>query len=191
MAEELDVFGQFLRGEPQGIDLIVLAYRDPLISYGLKWVPRLDIVQDVVTETLIALPGKIGTFEDETHLKKSLHATVRNKCLNAKRELDRHATLSEKAENSANNGAPNEIDIRISDAHRRWIIQKILVLLQELPRQRREDFHAHFIEEKSIKEIAEERGRSIVTVRQNIDNALGNIRLALKKNGFPGNFKKS
>jgi|GEM_PF-6114242 len=191
MAEELDGFEQFLRGEPQGIDLIVLAYRDPLVSYGLNWMPRLDIVQDAVTEALLALPGKIGIFEDVTHIKKSLHATVKNKCLNAKRELDRHASLSEKAENSANNEAPNEIDIRISDAHRRWIIKKILILLQELPQQRKEDFHAHFVEEKSIKEIAEERGRSIVTVRQNIKNALKNIRLALKSNGFPGNLKKS
>jgi len=191
MAEELDVFGQFLRGEPQGISLIVLTYRDPLISYGLKWVPRLDIVQDVVTEAFLAFAEKIGTFEDETHIKKSLHATVKNKCLNAKRELDRHARLSEKIENSAINTAPHEIDIRISDAHRRWITKKILILLQELPQQRREDFHAHFVEEKSIKEIAEERGRSIVTVRQNINNALKNIRLALKSNGFPENFKNS
>ncbi|HLZ88631.1 MAG TPA: sigma-70 family RNA polymerase sigma factor [Puia sp.] len=186
MTDTIDLFGQFLRGEPKGINSIVLAYRDPLISYGLKWVSRREDAVDAVMEAFAILQEKIGQFESEIHIKKFLHRTVKNKCLAAGREGKRYATLPGNVENSADISASEMIDIRESDAYSQWIIQKVQARLEQLPQKRRQDFHAHFFDSKSFKDIAGERGVSVDTVRQNVEYAVKEIRQYLYEKGLPG-----
>lgn len=176
----IEIFEAFLRGDPKGIEPICLVCSEPLILYGLKYVPNRTAVEDIVADAFELLLQKIGTFEDDAHIQKWLHTVVWNKCQEVRREIKLFSAVPEIAENTPDPDAEESIHLKESSVHTQWIIRKIYDKLQELPKKRSQDFYAHFFKSKSFEEIAIERNVSEYTVRQNVRYALKKIRKHLK-----------
>jgi RNA polymerase sigma factor (sigma-70 family) len=189
MNDNINIYKEFLRGDPQGVNAISLVYWEPLILYGQKFLSRRDVVEDAVAETFAVLCSKAGTFNDETHIKKFLHSTVRNICWNEARKLRQLAQLPETAD-LVDPNASESIDIKESTVHSEWVLRVITTQLKKLPDQQRHDFHAHFFDLKSFEAIARERGVAVDTVRQNVNHALKALRKYLKDKGHTEYLKK-
>ena len=189
MPDNIEIYKEFLRGNPQGINAIHLVNWEPLIQYGLKYLSRRDAVEDAVAEAFVLLYLNVGTFNDEIHIKKFLYNTVRKKCWNEARVLRRSAPLAD-TENVIDTQALESLDIQESIIYNQLITQAIVARLDQLPQQRRDDTRAHYIDSKSYEIIARERGVSVDTVRQNIDHALKALRKQSKAGGLTGFLKK-
>jgi RNA polymerase sigma factor (sigma-70 family) len=184
MNEKINIYKEFLNGNREGSDIIYIIHREELIGYGLSLRARLHVVEDAVSDAFLLLLEHIGTFKDDDHIIRFLYSVVWRKCQTGRREVRRLGTLSDEIENMPDPDAVQSLDLMESAVYSRWRMRKIMAMVEKLPKQRREDFHARFIECKSIKEIAQERSVSTDTVHQNIELALKNLRKSLKDNGL-------
>ena len=189
MIENIDIYKEFLRGNPEGIHAIRLAHTAPLFRYGLKFISNTDFVEDAVSEAFEILGSKIGTYNDETHIKSSLHLTVWNKCQNEHRRL-RHLAQLSGTENVIDADALESIAIKESNIESAWLTKLIANQLSQLPHQQGDDFRARFFDGKSYETIAGIRGVSATTVRQNVEYARKALRKWLDDKGHTDYLKK-
>jgi RNA polymerase sigma factor (sigma-70 family) len=179
-----NIFKLFLDGDPDGIRPIYLVCAGPLIGYGLRFIPREEIVADIVTDAILLLRNHIGEFENGDRVLSWLYTTVRNKCWNELRERRLFTHLPEGAEPQSDLDTIQSIDYKDYEVFIRRIIKLIREELPRLPPKRSLDFHAYYFELKSIEQIAKERGVSKVTVEDNVTHALKAIKKYLKSKGL-------
>lgn len=178
----VDIYKEFLRGEPRGINSIILGHQYPLLQYGLGLVTRHDIAEEAVSEAFAQLLRNIGQFANGKHIRNYLYLVVRNKCQAAYSETKRYIPLPEDAD-IPDPGSMESMEKRESEVYTQLLIRVIYNALEELPQQQRNDFHAYFFESKSLTEIAKERGTYVPTVRRSIQLALKTIKGYLKEKG--------
>lgn len=184
MAEIPDIYQTLLDGNPDGVWILLLVWRGPLIIWGLRFLKDQDLVEDAVIDAFIAMRDYAGTFNDARHIQAWMHTTVRNKCWAALRKQRQLVPLGDEAEYSADLAAFRSIDIRDSEIMSRKIIQLILLRLNKMPRKRRRDCYAHLFQGKTIAQIAKERGVSRPSVAKNVELGLAVIRKYLIEMGL-------
>lgn len=189
MNENLDIYNEFLRGNPRGLKAISIAYWEPLILYGLRYISRRDIVEDAANEALHLLADNIGSFQNATHIKKFLRRTVWNKCQNELRKLDRVKSYIDDRDELEYN-ASESTDINEFSVHSQLIMEEMVVHLNKLPQKRRHDLKAFFLDSMSYEEIAKKRGVTADSVRQNLKHGLKDLRKYLKDKGYAQYLKK-
>jgi RNA polymerase sigma factor (sigma-70 family) len=168
MEEIIDIYKEFLSGDRTGFDPIYLTWKAPLVAYGLKLFMNNKVVEDAVSDAFYYLLLRIGTFETKKHIVDFLHLTVWNRCQTERIKSQRIIAFPDDADLESEFTATQWINIKDSLAFHLRIIQKIKDNLVKLPRQQREDFHARFFKQKSIGQIAGERGVSENTIRRNV-----------------------
>lgn len=186
-----NIFEAFLRGELQGFNLIYLTYQYPLREFARKLVRRQDLADDAVSEAFALLLEKIGSFESDIHIQRFLYLVVKYYCRTESRLIRRLTTKLPAAWDAVDPDASELAFLKELNAHNQWIIDKIRDQLEELPEQRRADFHEYFFSLKSFKDIARERGVAVDTVRVNVLLAIKEIQKYLETNRYPGYSKKS
>ena len=185
---DIDIYQEFLGGNPDGITSIIRFWRGPLIVWGLRFLDDGEAVEEAVADTFIALVARIEPFDDEEHLRAWLHSTVRNKCWTARskqqRRLQQVVPLEEDAEYSSDLTADQSLDIKDYEIWIREVIRLTLKRMEKMPKRRREDCYAHIFQGKSYQQIADMRGRSRPTIAKNVEIGLEAIRKYLKEKGF-------
>ena len=181
---KIDIYKEFLRGEPKGFNPIYLTYRIPLINYARKFLSRQDAAEDAASDAFEVLLKFIGQFKSGKHIHNFLYLAVWYKCQIERRALQRFSILPEDAESMADLNTQELLDIRDSAIHIQHIVDTIYDKLQQLPQRRGQDFYAHFFELKGFEAIALEKGVTVATVRQNIGLAEKNLQEYLKKVAF-------
>lgn len=184
MAETPDIYQTLLDGNPDGVWIILLVWRGPLIIWGLKFLKDQDLVEDAVIDTFIAMRDQAGTFNNAAHIQAWMHVTVRNKCWSALRKQPQLVPFNDEAEHSADPTAFQPIDSKDSEIMSRQIIRLILLRLNKMPRKRRRDCYALLFQGKSISLIATERGVSRPSVAKNVEIGLKAIRKHLMDTGL-------
>ena len=187
----INVFDAFLRGDPQGFNLIYFTYRYPLMRFALALTDRIDVAEDAVSEAFRLLWERRGTFQSDLHIKRFLYKVTLNVCRTERRLLRRWFGLLPRSWDAIDPTTPELIAIKEMDAHNQWIINKIQEQLQHLPKQRAQDFHAYFFEQEKFKDIAYNRGVDDGVVRTNVALATKQIQNYLRDNAYPGLSKKS
>lgn len=132
--------------------------------------------QDLTQETFLAAYQKLSDF-DGLHEKAWICRIATNKCLDYLKNTARRA---EPAENETFTGIPDqkanpEIAYLLDESKK-----EVLALCRQLPPPYDEIAEAHFYEEKSIKEIAEEKGRNYKTVQTQIYRAKALMKKQMK-----------
>ena len=187
----INIFEAFLRGEPQGFNLIYLTYQHPLKEFARKRVRREDLADDAVSEAFVLLLEKIGSFKSDIHIQRFLYLVVKYYCRTESRLLRRLVSKLPATWDAVDPDASELTALKELNAHNQWIIDKILDQLEELPEQRRADFHEYFFNLKSFKDIARERKVAVDTVRVYVLLATKEIQKYLETNRYPGYSKKS
>ena len=135
-----------------------------------------DVVQDVFVRLLERKPG----FRDEEHVERFLYRSVRNACINRKKEGEIHAaavgTLRERA---AEQGEAGE-DEFFSRVVRAEVYREIMAAIDELPEQCGRVFTLAYVDGLDNEEVARELGIAVNTVKVQKNRAKARLRERLK-----------
>lgn len=132
--------------------------------------------QDLTQETFLSAYQRLSGF-DGVHERAWLCKIAVNKCLDHQKSAARRLQPAEEQ-------TFLELPDRKSDPEAIYLQdeskKEVLSLCRQLPPPYNEIAEAHFYEEKSIKEIAEEKGRNLKTVQTQVYRAKGLLKKRLK-----------
>lgn len=159
---------------PEVFKHLFFKYREPLILEAVSILHDVTEAEDVVQETFIVLWEKNHLANVmPANYRSYLFSAVRNNCLSQQRKLQtaerKKAFFLESAPmfDLTNQGDAWEVRHRINQA------------VQELPEQRRWAFIKAHLDRKSYREVSQEMGLKMETVRSHVKMALRNLRMML------------
>lgn len=146
-----------------------------LCSYANMFLNDLEASEDVVQEVFIKLWNGRADFQIKSSLKSYLFKAVKNACLNLlahvniREEYKKHneALIQEDQSNFTDEAVVSELE------------NKIRLVIDELPTERRKIFILSRFEGLKYKEIAEKLNISVKTVENQMGKALQYLRLNL------------
>lgn len=132
--------------------------------------------QDLTQETFLSAYQKLADF-DGVHERAWICRIATNKCLDYLKSTTRRAEPSEeKIFTEIPDQKPNpEMEYLMGESKK-----EILALCRQLSPPYNEIAEEHFYEEKSVREIAEEKGRNIRTVQTQVYRAKALLKRKLK-----------
>lgn len=132
--------------------------------------------QDLTQETFLSAYQKLSDFDGE-HERAWLCRIATNKCLDYLKSAARRTEPSE-------DKVFTEIPDRKGDPELKYLVdesrEEVLALCRQLSPPYDEIAEAHFYEEKSVKEIAQEKGRNLRTVQTQVYRAKALLKKKLK-----------
>lgn len=163
-AFDLDAFGE-----------LYVEVRERLFVYALSLLKDEDIAQDVVQELFVDF-WEHRLFEHiHTDLIGYLVRTVRNRCLNYKKQQQNQAKLRKEHFGT-------DMELAEPDTIAAWALgEEIEAAIAQLPPMAAKVFRLHYIEKFSYAEIADQLQISVNTVGNHVARALKGLRGNLKK----------
>lgn len=155
-----------------------------LVVYANKYVGVKQVAEDIVQDFFYELWNKRESLIIQSNIKSFLFQSIRNQCLNyISREKKDHKELD------SNAFEEQELSFQIEHIERNKMIYDIL---EKLPEQRKNIFKLCCIEGLKYKEVAEDLGISVNTVKTQMGRALSELRKSIDKViiYFLGIFKK-
>jgi RNA polymerase sigma-70 factor (ECF subfamily) len=187
----IDIFETFRRDEELGFNLIYLGCREPLAKFAFKLTRRTDAAEDAASDAFLLLWKRRRQFESYIHIKRFLYLTVRKRCRTERRKLRKWFGILPSNWDQIDPDASELAFLKELNAHNQWIVNKIVLHLEDLPDQRAQDLQAFVFDLKSYNDIARERRVAAGTVRQNVLLAVKDLEKYLGDNAYPGFPKKS
>ena len=150
-----------------------LREKDRLLSFIRNRVSTLEEAEDIMQDVFYQFVAGYDTIESLDRVTSWLFSVARNKIIDRYR---REASRPKKADLSIQTGQEDEAPLTLQeilpdlgntpeDSFLREIIwEAIMEALDELPQEQREIFIQNEIEDRSFREIAEEKGVSINTL---------------------------
>lgn len=159
-------------------------YYSGLVVYANKYVGVKQVAEDIVQDFFYDLWNKRENLIIQSNIKSFLFQSVRNCCLNY---LSREKKVNKELEDNA--FEKQELSLQIEQIERNKMIYE---LLEKLPEQRRNIFKLCCIEGLKYREVAEDLGISVNTVKTQMGRALSELRKSVDKIivYFLGIFKK-
>lgn len=165
-------------GNSEWLGTLYSRYMEMVFGVCLKIFKDKNRAEDAVMAIFEELLTKVKIHEIGA-FRGWLYVLARNHCLMALRKTTRHRTDSLPPEAMARFDGPDEaFDFDLPGA--KTALQRCLETLAE---HQRAFVTAFYLEEKSYKEISEETGQELGTVRSFIQNGRRNLRICLGKSG--------
>ncbi len=155
-----------------------------LVVYANKYVGVKQVAEDIVQDFFYDLWNKRESIIIQSNIKSFLFQSVKNNCLNyLSREKKDYKELD------CNAFEEQELSFQIDYIERNKMIYD---LLEQLPEQRKNIFKLCCIEGLKYREVAEDLGISVNTVKTQMGRALSELRKSIDKVivYFFGIFKK-
>ncbi len=150
-----------------------LKEKDRLLSFIRNRVSSTEEAEDILQDVFYQFVAGFDTIESFDRVTAWLFSVARNKIIDRYRkdsvrpqraDLERHTSLDEDAPLTLQDILPDLNNTPEDSFFRDVIWETIMEALDELPAEQREIFVLNEIEEKSFREIAEERNISINTL---------------------------
>jgi RNA polymerase sigma-70 factor (family 1) len=156
-----DYVAAFQRGEEQGFTYFFNALYPALMYYAYRILNDKAAAEDVVEESFIKIWERHTTFSHHQVIKSWLYTTVRNACINIKQQEQRQNTHKETIARSLQVTQESPLnDMIVAE-----VITQVHATIQVLPTECRRIFQMLYIQGKTVREIAEELGLSISTIK--------------------------
>ena len=144
---------------------LFMRFRNYLVLFAMRRVEQLDVAEDIVQETFIAIWENRKTYNSYQGLKAYLYELVQNKCTNHLK----HRVVEDKYVSYVKaTGEEAEGDYNLMQEE---IYRELYIAIRELPEKCQKVFELH-LEGKKNDEIAELLGISVLTVKSHKQNAL-------------------
>lgn len=152
--------------DDKDFDRLFRLYYEELFRFAHRMVSDVDDCYDIVSDAYEGLWKHYARI-DEATVRPYLYSTVRNGCIDhLKRQVKNHAYI----EFCKNFSSP--IDDRDYLAERDEQIKGLAVVLGKMDYKTREILKSCYVEKKKYKEVAEEKGISVGTVKKYMIRAL-------------------
>ena len=156
-------------GREAAFEEIVRRYRPGLVAFAAAFAPQ-ERAEDVVQESLVRSWSALRETESEIQLRPWLYTIVRNRALNARRDLRPHEPLDESVD-----GVPQPADIVLGNEE----LARVVAAVGTLPDAQREALVRSSLEGHTHEQIAESLGTSTGGVRQLVFRARATLRHAV------------
>ena len=167
---------QFKTGSVDAYKTIFNLYYKPLCSFARKYVLDLPIAEDIIQELFVRFWEQRNEIQLTTSIKFYFFQSARNECLN----YLKHQGVKEKYRAHILNVSTD--DFFHDKLEEEDINQLIYQTIQSLPPRCKQIFELSRFEGKSFEEIAQELSISRNTIKNQLVNALKQIRRVLEKN---------
>ncbi|RYZ91082.1 MAG: RNA polymerase sigma-70 factor [Proteobacteria bacterium] len=170
-----EAFTALQKGQEWGIECFFKCYYRPLSYFAYKLLEDTAQAEEFAAEAFVKLWEHRATLSSATGIKAWLFRTVRNGCLDHLRAARRLRIGRTGLEAAANVAEASALHHLIETE----MVQQILATLETLPNGSREIFRLFYLEDKNLKEIAEELKVSVSTVKSQKARALELLRSKL------------
>ena len=140
-------------------------YYEALTVFAQTYVYQMDIAEDIVQESFFQLWDTDVSTRIHKSIKSYLYAAVRNKCLNHLRHLQVEDKYRQKEMEAISFSGSYEM---LEDDE---LIEKVKKAVEELPEKCKLTFKMCVLQEMRYKEVSEELGVSIDTVKDHMKRA--------------------
>lgn len=175
--DELQLIQGLQTGDEHAIKELLKQYTTKLLYYSKSFVDNREDAQDITSESIIALLQglKKGTIiiNNTANLDSILFTIVKNKSLNS--NIARTRYLARVKEYSATFTEEKVIELLESQS---YIYDKLYKAIEELPDAEKQVLKMRYIEGLSPTKIAEIKGLSYSTIRNQLSDALKKLRLS-------------
>ena len=164
MIEEPPIdIGRLIGGDESVFQALFVDYYPSLISFAMKYVEREEAAQDIVQDVFVKVWETREKLRGVENLSAYLYQMVRFKCFNHLR--------AEKIRHDASRSFTEEMDVvEMNEYIKEETFRIVMSIVEELPPGSRNVF-SRVIQGYSAKEIAEELGITIETVKKQKQNA--------------------
>ena len=155
--------GRLIGGDESVFQALFVDYYPSLISFAMKYVEREEAAQDIVQDVFVKVWETREKLRGVENLSAYLYQMVRFKCFNHLR--------AEKIRHDATRSFTEEMDVvEMNEYIKEETFRIVMSIVEELPPGSRNVF-SRVIQGYSAKEIAEELGITIETVKKQKQNA--------------------
>lgn len=164
MIEEPPInIGRLIEGDESVFQALFVDYYPSLISFAVKYVDREEVAEDIVQDVFVKVWETREKLREVDNLSAYLYQMVRFKCFNHLR--------AEKVRQDATRSFTEEMDVvEMNEYIREETFRIVMHVVDELPAGSRNVF-SRAIQGYSAKEIADELGITIETVKKQKQNA--------------------
>lgn len=152
-------------------------YSEPLFKFSLSYLKSKEAAEDIVQEVFIKIWNNRKNIKTDTSFQSYLFTIALNairKHFNKRSKLNelKHGILIDFSKHKSN------FD---DDTNYQLLLDKLDELIDQMPAKRKQVFIKKKIEEKTLKEIAEELSISTKTVEYHITEAMKSLKLEFEK----------
>ncbi|GAA4339759.1 RNA polymerase sigma factor [Flaviaesturariibacter amylovorans] len=170
-----DAFRYLQQGREEGLDHYFRAHYRPLSYFAYKLLEDASLAEEMAAEAFVKLWERRTSLSGAAGVKAWLFRTVRNACLDHLRAARRLRIGREGLEAASEAAGASALHYLIETE----MVQQVLIQLETLPDGSREIFRLFYLEDKNLKEIAEELQVSVSTVKSQKARALELLRRKL------------
>jgi RNA polymerase sigma-70 factor (ECF subfamily) len=170
--QEQEAFLALQKGEERGLDFFFNLYYSQLVYFSLSYTNNKCVSQEIVSDTFIKLWKKQAEITECQKIKFLLYRIVRNASINYLRDENSRKQRSAFLSSEQNNSEGSVLEKLIETE----TYNHLCSLLSHLPPRCRKIFQMFYFQDKAIKEIAQELGISVNTVKTQKQRALQMLR---------------
>lgn len=178
------VIDKLRQGDEETFIALFRHYYLDLCAYSRRYVGRVDIAEEIVSDTFFRLWEKHKTLVITESVKGYLFQAICNNSLNFLRKLKNETKIEDYfADNSYENISTenSSFDMPEQSLVMEEVNEKIEQAINQLPPQQQKAFKLKRFENKKNKEIAEIMGISVKTVEMHLSKAMLFLRASLKE----------
>jgi len=165
-----DQIKRIIKGDEEAFKIIFNDFYPKLVGFAMKYHDDIMVAEDVVSEVFKNIWEKRDKILEVDSLNSFLYTSVRNRILNHLRHINVQRNYQEKILLESDNQF-YEDNILEQEVH-----HKLYKALQNLPEKRRKVFELSVIYGWKEKEIAEDLGISVNTIKTHKKRALKELR---------------
>ena len=163
-----DAFVALQRGEERGLDFYFHLYYAPLFSFAASMLHDEEPAREIVSEAFVKLWNNRTTIQAVQTVKSLLYRMVRNASIDYLRQQQRVKKMHQDV-------------IQLQPLSESAVLEKLIAtethhylytLVNSLPLRCRQVFQMFYLQDKALKEIAEELGISVNTVKSQKQRAI-------------------
>ena len=170
----IEICRELMAGSPRGMDLLFDVYYKRLVTWADTYLDNLQAAEDLVQEFLVDLweNRKVREWRPES-LQSFLFISIRNRSLH---ELEKKDMLRARVDLEG-------IDEVFEEYNEKYdlILQELLTQLETLPPRTKEIMKGVFVKGMKYREVAEELGISVSTVKSMLLSSIEKLKGGLTK----------
>lgn len=171
------IFAAFKTGDQAAFMEVYRGFKKAIYAFTIRMVGSAEDAEDLTVQTFTRIWERRESIESMAHLKNLLFVSARNSAINfleSKRRSQVELNLEVAEEIDTYNISKYNADQLFTD-----LVEDILAIVEKMPKVRKQVFQMRYLEERSVKEVAETLGLSVQAVYWHTKEALAQARGAL------------
>ena len=173
------LFAEFKRGDERAFMEVYQTFKKVVYAFTIRMVGSPEDAEDLTVQTFTRIWERRESIESMAHLKNFLFVAARNSSINflqSKRRSQLELTTELTEEIDSYNSWKYNRDQLFTD-----LVEDITALVEKMPKLRGQVFRMRFLEERSVKEVADMLNLSVRSVYWHTTEALAQARASLSK----------